>query len=282
MRIFILSRTWRRALLPAAIGAAALALGGCNGGGVTPASAAPAPTTGGTSSPYALYASNYVSYAAQTNGAFLHSVQDGDVIAGFGGNYNYGCYSSPQPDMDRTQLYTIQAQANSDGGPPSGSNCKVISDAPPTTAGDYFFLAIKAPGSNATPAATPPLVIAPDSSKLLIQMGNNVTPDATHGHANVFTVSLVSDIAGDGSTVTDKCVFDQTLTAVGGDRTESALGAINYVIPLTSFTCSPGSIDTLKSNGVTAVAITVTGDKNPDVVKGEFNTIAVGYIGFTK
>jgi hypothetical protein len=184
--------------------------------------------------------------------------------------------------MDRTQLYTIQAQANSDGGPPNGSNCKVTTDTPPTTAADYFLLVIKAPGSSATPAATPPLVLSPDTGRLLIQMGNTVTPDATHGHANVFTVTLVSDIAGDGSTLTDTCAFDQTLTAVGGDRTESALGAINYVIPLANFTCSTGSVDTLKSNGVTAVVVSVVGDKNPDVVKGEFNTIAVGYIGFSK
>jgi hypothetical protein len=41
-------------------------------------------------------------------------------------------------------------------------------------------------------------------------------------------------------------------------------------------------VATLQSSGVTVVAVKFTGDKNPNVAVGEFNTIAVGYVGFTK
>jgi hypothetical protein len=97
----------------------------------------------------------------------------------------------------------------------------------------------------------------------------------------VFTVALTNDTKGDGSASTADCYYDQTLTTVGPSG-PSALGILNYAIQLSAFTCTKGTIATMQSTGVTTVAVKITGDKNPNVVAGEFDTVAVGYIGFTK
>jgi hypothetical protein len=255
-----LAGNWRRALLPIVVGAAAMALAACSGGGVTD-SGGGGPSVAAT--PYVLFASNYVAYdPGPVNDAFLHSVQDGDVYTGFCGKFDYGGYSSPQPDMDRTQLYLIQFQVKN-------SACQD---------GDFVYLAIKAPGTNTLgPTITTPVDIG-QSNTLLIQMGNTVSGS----HANVFTVDLTNNNFAEGSGETAKCSIDQTLTAVGADTFESALGAINYAIKLNDLTCSVGTLATLKSTGVTAVAIVVKGVNNPGVVANELNTIAVGYVGFSK
>lgn len=262
----------------------------CGGGGVTPT---PGSSSGGGSggggssgggggttasaTPYILFASNYVAYPAQTNGAYLHSIQGGDVYAGFGGNFAYGCYSASQPDMDRTQLYIVQAQADGDG------NCNTTSSTSPTSAGDYAYVAVKAPGSNGSGVTTIPPVDISQAGTLLVQMGNTVAPDATHGNESVFTVVLTNDAQGNGSSgsETATCTADQTLATVGAGA-PSALGVLNYAIPLSAFTCSPGTMAVLQSTGVTSIAVKFTGDKNPGGVAGEYDTIAIGYIGFTK
>ena len=262
--------------------AAAAALAACGGGGVTPTVSAGGSSSGGgggggtsmTATPYVLFSSNYVAYSAQTNGSFLHSVQGGNIYTGFGGKYAFGCYSSPQTDMDRTQFYNLQAQANGDG------NCgATTSSTPPVTAADFVFVAIQAPGSSATTTNIPPLDIG-QSSRLLIQMGNTVTPSASTGNVTVLTVDL-NNANGSGAAATADCNFNQTLATVG-PGTPSALGVLNYSIPLASFTCTSGSLTTLLSTGVTTVAVKILGDKNPNVKVGEFNTVAVGYVGFTK
>jgi hypothetical protein len=289
MSTIVLKSSSRIAALLAAV---AVFLAACGGGGVTPTPASGGGGSGGggsggggsggggttaSATPYILFASNYVAYNAQTNGAYLHSIQLGDLYAGFGGNYGYGCYSASQPDMDRTQLYIVQAQANGDG------NCNQTSSTPPTAAGDYVYVAIKAPASNGASVTSIPPIDISQSTTLLVQMGNTVNPDATHGHANVFTVVLTNDPQGNGSaaTATATCSYDQTLVTVGASG-PSALGVNNYAIPLSAFTCSPGTMSTLQTSGVTSVAVKFTGDKNPSVVAGEYNTIAVGYIGFSK
>ena len=281
-----LSRGLRRAA-PAAIITAAIALAGCSGGGVI----APPDTGGGgtsaTATPYTLFASNYVAYPAQTNGAFLHSVQGGDVYATFGGNIGYGCFSFGQGTMDSNQFYGIQAQANSDGGG-AANNCQSSSNVVPNTAADFASVTIKAPGTN-SPAATAvtPLDIG-QSGAMLIQMGNIYTqgdvPGAIGGKAAKFTVELNNDtsLAGDGSGQTALCSVDQILGTIGRGGA-APLGVLNYVIPFASFTCSKGTVDLIKSTGVTAVTVRFSGDKQtPALDLNELDVIAVGYIGFTK
>jgi len=285
----------RRGLAALALIGAAILVTSCGGGGVTPTPGGSGTGTGGGSgggtgggtggggttvsaTPYVLFASNYVAYSAPTNGAYLHSIQNGDLYAGFGGVMAYGCYSASQADMDRTQIYIIQTQANG-----NGSCGATTSSTPANTAGDYAFVSVKGPASNAAGATTITPIDISQAGTLLIQMGNTVTPDATHGNAKVFTVGLTNDPTGNASasTATASCSYDQTLTTIGASG-PSALGVNNYSIPLSSFTCSVGSLATLQSTGVTAVSVKFTGDKNPTIVVGEYDTIALGYVGFTK
>jgi hypothetical protein len=235
--------------IAAGIAAAAIAgLAACGGGGTT------TPGGGGgagvTVSPFSLFASTPIAYAAQTNGAFLRSIQNGDIYAGFGGNLIYGDYSSPQADMNRTGFYNLQSRATA---------------VAPNTAADFSFIAFLAPGNGTFDIST--------AETLLIQMGNT-----TPNNSKVFTVNLNNTVGNTAST--NDCSTDVTLRTVGASA-KSALGVSTYAIPLSSLTCSKGTLAALKTGGITTVAVKVTGDKNTSVAPGEFNTIAVGMIGFS-
>ena len=275
------SRSLRRTALPALVGIIATALDACSGGGVT--SSGGGGVASASATPYALFASNYVAYSSNTS-PYLHSIQDGDLFAGFGGNYNYGCYSSQTPALIATQLYILEAQAAGNG------TCQGLEANPqaPTGGGDYVYISIKAPGSNTSGSNTggaaviPPLDIS-QSNNLLIQMGNSAQPTAgAAGSPNVtvFTVEMSNDPAGNVATATAVCDYNQTLATVGTGT--APLGVENYEIPFSSFTCLPGSIETLQSTGITVVAVKIVGTQNPNVVVGEFDNISVGYIGFSK
>jgi hypothetical protein len=284
-------RNSRGALWSAVLAAAALTVAGCGGGGVTPLPAGAGGGGGGgggatvTPTAYTLFASNYIAYQSQTNGAFLHSVQGGDVFTSFTGTIGYGCFSFNQAQMDSTQFYAIQAQADSNGGPPNGSNCTLNSNVAPATAADHAGITIKAPGTNSPTATTVAPLDISQSSTLLIQMGNIFTagdvPGAKGGNAKVFTVVLSNDasLKGDGSGTTAECRFDQTLATVG--RSAAApLGVLNYAIPFSAFSCNKGSMTIMKSTGVTNITVGYSGDKN-QIGVGDLDVIAVGYVGFT-
>lgn len=279
-----MSGAWRAATT----GVLTVAVAACTGGGVT--SSDPDDGGGGepgTATAYGLYASNYIAYDSQTNGAFLHSIQGGDVYADFGGNINYGCFAFGQAEMDSTQFYAIQAQANSNGGPPNGSNCQPESNVLPNTAADYAQLSIKAPGTNSPTATTVAPFDISQSSTMLIQMGNIYTagdvPGAVGGNAKVFTVELNNDtsVAQDGSRRTAQCSTEVTLRTIGRSA-DAPLGVLNYVIPFSDFSCTTGTMEIMTSTGVTSVTIRFSGDTNPNLLVNGLNVLAVGYIGFTK
>ncbi len=262
----------RRLLAGVVVSLLALGLAGCGGGntsapyaGVATSSSAGSGGAGGggatgAATPYGLYSSTYIAFPAQTRGAFLHSAQEGDVLAQFNGNFGYGNYSSPQTDMNRTGVYTIQAQAAA---------------TKPSTASDYVQLILLAPGNGTFDIS--------QAATLLIQMGNAFVPSTaipTGPNANVFTVDL-SNPANGGAATAD-CAYDQTLAApLGPNQSPSALGVRTYAIPLSSFTCSTGTLAALQASGVTTVAVKVLGNKNPALVASEGDTISVGQIGFT-
>ncbi|MGB9150613.1 MAG: hypothetical protein WCB36_10245 [Burkholderiales bacterium] len=223
-------------------------LSACGGGGTT-TTAGGGGGAGVTVSPFSLFASTYIAYAAQTNGAFLRSIQGGDVYAGFGGNLIYGDYSSPQADMNRTGFYNLQSRATA---------------VAPNTAADFSYIAVLAPLNGTFDIST--------ATTLLIQMGNT-----TPNNSNVFTVDLNNAVGA--TAATNDCAADVTLRSVGAGP-KSALGVSTYAVPLSSFTCSKGTLAALQSGGITTVAVKVVGDKNKAVAPGEYNTIAVGMIGF--
>ncbi len=282
--------------LGALVLASAAALAACDGGGVT-SSSPPSGSSGGSSSsgsssggssssggggttvtqsPYLLYASNYVVFPAEVNGSFLGSIQGGNLYTGSSTpDVIYGNYSAPAATISATQFYNVQYQWTVAGG----------------NALDYAYVSVLPPASGQTFSSLTPFDIS-QSGNLLIQMGNTYTqsdnPSGTGGNATVFTVVLDNDTSAtqNGSGATAICSFNQTLVTVGRNNsatnTPTPLGVYNYEIPLASFTnCSKGSIATLQSTGVTSVAVRVTGDLNPNITANEYDTIAVGYIGFT-
>ncbi len=289
------SGDWRGVLLPGVIAVASACLAACGGGGVEAVAGGGGSGGGGgggggggttvTATPYALFASNYVVYSSQTNGAFLHSIQGGDVYGFFAGNLNYGCYSFNQGNIDSTQFYGLQAQADSNGGP-GNTACSVSSSVAPTTAGDVAGVTIKAPGTNSTSATSVAPLDISQATTLLIQMGNIYTqgdvPGAHGGNAKVFTVLLNNDTsaAQDKSGQTALCSADKTLGTIGRGAA-APLGVLNYAIPFSAFSCSKGSMTTLQTTGVTSVTVQYSGDKN-SIAVGDLDVIAVGYIGFTK
>lgn len=232
-----------------------------SGGGSTSTSGTSSTGSGGgatvTASPYILFSSSYIAYATQTNGAFLHSAQNGNVYAGFGGNLGDGGYSSAQDAINRTGLYVFQTKAST--------------SVAATTAADYAYVAVLAPAGSTVDIS--------QAATLLIQMGNTVNQAANGGNANVFTVDI-NNTAG-STAATGDCSTDQTLTAVGNNVTKTALGARTYAIPLSAFTCTVGTLATLQSAGITTVAVKIVGNKNPNIASGEIDTIAIGMIGFT-
>ena len=252
----------------ACVAATALSLSGCGGGGPTVAlgslSTPSSPTSGGgtslAQSPYLLFANDYIVYGAQTNGAYLHSIQAGDLYAGAGGNYAYGGYSSPQAAINSTGYYTFQVQA--------------VATAP-TTAADYAYVAVLAP-QDATFDIS-------QSNTLLITMGNTYYPpynnNAAGGNVKVLTVDINNGV---GSTpASNDCSYDQTVPTYSPSAPNTVPGVRNYAIPLSSFTCSTGTMAGLLANGITTVAVDIKGNKNPGVAPGEFDDLSVGSIGFT-
>jgi hypothetical protein len=228
-------------------------------------------------SPYILYASNYVPFSAETNGSYLASVQAGNVYAGeTQPDVAYGNYSSPATTLAETQFYNIQYQWLVAGG-----NAK-----------DQAYVSVNVPGSGTTYTALSPIAIG-QATSLLIQMGNTYTqsdnPAGTvGGNATTFTVVLNNDTSAkqNGSGQTAQCIAYQPLVSVGRNSatgTPLPLGVYDYKIPLSAFSnCPVGNLATLLSTGVTSIAVRIDGDQNRSLVANEFDTIAVGYIGFTK
>ena len=269
------SMNWK----PLAIACCAIALcslAACGGGGGSTVSLANSPTGGSnnlggggpsvTQSPYLLFANDYIRYTAPVGGSYVHSIQGGNIYAQTSG-YTYGFYDSSQSDANRTGFYNYQFET----------------DAAPA-AGDYAQLVLLAPGGGSLDIS--------QANTMLITLGNTQSPNPGNpatatppsGHATDYTIVLT-----DGNTATsDTCSYDQTLTyvgvggplGVGGVGPSSALGVRNYAIPLSSFTCSSGSLSGLQSHGLTTVVVVVKGSNNPNLQPQEFDTIAVGTIGF--
>lgn len=254
-----MARFPRRAISSALIAVAIAGLAGC-GGGQNYSNIGGGGGAGAPASPNGLFASSYIAYAAvPASGAFLHSVQSGDIFAGFVGNYAYGNYSSGQAAMNAANgVYTVQAQAKATA---------------PTTSGDAVYVAFLGPGNSA--GATPSFDIS-QSATLVIQMGNTYNPayngNLPGGNAKVFTIDLNNTMGATAST--NDCSIDQTVTAA----------VKTYVIPLdgAGWSCSKGgTIAALQAAGITTVAVKIVGNNNTSAAANEFDIISVGYIGFS-
>lgn len=224
-------------------------------------------------------------------GGFVHTTQGGDICAFASANYAFS-YDSSQTGTAYDDYYIYQASAG----------------AAYNKATDYFGYSVLAPYANANKAIVP--VGIANSAAMLIRLGNQVTPTATNGTANVFSVT-VKNQAIDGSWPAVNpaaCSVDVVLltpatgTANGPGIASftgaylgqasgtyvAALGLLDYSIPLSAFTCATNdsgtgaatTIAALKATGVTQVAIAIVGSKNPKVVATSVDAISVGGISF--
>ena len=235
---------------------------GFNVVGATPAATA--------TSPYGLFASDFqVPASAPSNGSIGSSIQGGPFFQFYSSGYGFGCFDSNQLNATYADAFTLQVGAGANyncGGPNS-----TTAYAPAT---DYAGLAFTAPAPKGTQV---PMDISA-SGNMIIRMGNTYAPGAVGGFANVFTVSM-NNAVGSAAPV-DSCAVDVTLNSIGpGANTQN--GMYDYVLPLTGFTCSSGSLAHLKTTGVTSVGVAIVGAKNPGVTASvNFDQIVVGSIGF--
>ncbi len=226
-----------------------------------------------------------------TGGAYVHTTEGGDICAFASTNYAYS-YDSSQLGTAYGDYYIYQAAAGSTY----------------TSATGYFGFSILAPYAKSNAAITP--ISITNSKAVLIKLANMVTPSATNGQANVITVTLKNaGITGVWPTTNPAaCSTDVTLlTPATGTTTGpgtatftgtylgqasgayvSQTGLLDYAIPFSAFTCltndsgtgTATTIAALQATGVTQVAVSVVGTKNPKVVVGSIDAISVGGISF--
>lgn len=221
-----------------------------------------------------MFASDFHTYAGATHSPYIHSLQSGDLIGFNSASYTFS-FSSSATNIAYDDYYTLQFAAGT-----TFANAST----------DYFGMTIQSPLSHGATAAVP-LPIT-NASNLIIRMGNIITPNATakNGQAKVFTLEL-NNANQQNLNATAICDVNVTLNSVGPNSTY-VLGGVTqttqnglwtYTIPLSSFTCSKGSITTLKTTGVTDVAIKILGNENPGVkhaTNGGLDAMAVSYIAF--
>lgn len=234
----------------------------CGGGGVTSTIAQSV-----AASPYVLYASQY-SLIPNASAEPYAQTQEGGNVYGFSdsaGGFAYQWGLGTNADyMTQRQAYGIQ-----------------FGNAAAVTSANYFGLAVRAP-ANTT-------VNASNSDYLVIQMGNGSATDAfPHSHMT-FTVA----ISGGGNQANDyswpaSCSYDKVLDAnsrPGPNQAASTnpYGLRTYRIPLSSFTCTSGSLANLKAD-VREIAVKVVGGKDATASTTTNNStlLQIGFMAFSK
>jgi hypothetical protein len=221
----------------------------CGGGGTTNVVAQ---TT--AASPYVLFASSFLGKAGANNEPYVVSGEGGDVFSFSAGGFAY--IWGLQNDTDRTERQAVGNQFNHAAAITSAAN---------------FGFAFKAP-ENGT-------INASQSGTLVISMGNG----ALAGNANSHTTFVIEVNGGTQNTTnytwTNTCSLDKPL-----DATTNSYGLKTYRLPLSSFTCSAGTLAALKAD-IKEVAVKVVGGKEPtkDASTANNHTLMqVSYIAFAK
>ena len=140
----------------------------------------------------------------------------------------------------------------------------------------YFGLAVRAP-ENGT-------VNASNSEYLVIQMGNGSSTDAFPNTHMKFTVA----ISGGGAQASNYswpavCEYDKTLDATsrigpGQHPSANTFGLRTYRLALSAFTCTSGSLATLKAD-VREIAVKVVGGKDA-TASATLNNSALLQVGY--
>lgn len=222
----------------------------CGGGGITSTVASVATPP----SPYILFASSFLGKAGASANPWVVSGEGGDVYsfesAGFA--YNWGL----QTDEARIERQAVGNQ---------------YAHSAPINSLDYFGFSFKAPANGA--------VNASESGTLVISMGNGAAGGNINSH-NTFVIDIQGGTQSPAPSYawTNQCSVDQVLD----NSTNNTYGLKTYRIPLSSFTCSAGTLAALKAD-IKQVSVKVVGGKEPTKDSSTTNNstlMQVSYIGF--
>lgn len=235
----------------------------CGGGGITSTVAQNTVTV----SPYVHFASQYELKAGASAEPRAQTQERGDVYGFSGGAFAYQWGLGENADfMKQRQAYGLQF-----GHPTAITNTS------------FFGLAVRAPNNES--------VNVSNSDYLVIQLGNGSATDAFPNSHMTFTVAISGGGAQGGApnySWPATCEYDKTLdtnSRVGPNQHASAnaYGIRTYRIPLSSFVCSAGTLQTLKTD-VREIAVKVVGGKDATASSTVNNSalLQIGYMAFSK
>jgi hypothetical protein len=140
------------------------------------------------------------------------------------------------------------------------------------TSTDFFGFSFKAPANGS--------VNASESGTLVISMGNGAAASNGNSH-NTFVIDIQGGTQSPAPSYawTNQCSVDQALD----NTTNNSYGLKTYRIPLSSLTCSAGTLAALKAD-IKQVSVKVVGGKEPskDTTTSDNSTLMqVSYIGFS-
>lgn len=233
----------------------------CGGGGITSTVA----QSSVTASPYVHFASQYDLIAGASSEPRAQTQELGSVYGFSGGSFAY------QWGLGENANYMKQRQAY---GLQFGHSAAITNTS-------YFGLAVRAPNNGTVDAS--------NSDYLVVQMGNGSSTDAFPNTHMTFTVS----ISGGGAQASDYswpavCSYDKTLDSTsrvgtGQDVSANAYGLRTYRLALSGFTCSSGSLASLKAD-VREIAVKIVGGKDATASATLNNSalLQIGYMAFSK
>ena len=208
-----------------------------------------------------LFATQYERLSSPVNDAWTRTKEGGLVYVAAGwdggvqdqeGKWDYGWYETSGADVVTRQSYGKQWAHDS-----------ALDD------NDTIYIAVKGPNGGKVDVS--------GTDTLVIQMGNGAQGEMVNTH-NVFTIALKGGVQStDDYSWSEICTVDQTVSST------HQFGLSTYYLPLSSFSCSSGSLEALRTE-VTEVVVQVIGGKNPeqDTTTSFNHTMpSVGFIGFT-
>ena len=213
----------------------------CGGGGITSTVANTQP------SPFVLFASNYV-VVENSNSPIARSLEGGNVDEFYGGNFNKG-WDGLKGLIPQKQSMAIQLN----------------STVPASDGASYAGIVIKAPNNTSLNISS--------STYLAIQLGNSSPTQGQYAVANShekYEIELKKDAIS--------CKTSQQMSARTPDGKESLR---TYKINLSTFQCTGGTLDELKSSIKEVVVLTKGGlDTTASAVAQTVTEINVGLIAF--
>ena len=211
---------------------------------------------------FVLFSSQYERLSSPISDAWTRTKEGGLVYVAAGwdggvqdqaGKWDYGWYEPKAEEVLTRQSYGKQWAHDSS----LGSN-------------DEIYINVKAPHNGSLDIS--------GTDRLVIQMGNGASPSEINTH-NLFTVTLRGGSQNQSDySWSEDCSVDHQVSST------HQFGLSTYYLPLSSFKCIKGTIETL-STRLAEVLVKVIEGKNPEQdnsTKLNHTMPSVGFIGFTK